>query len=215
MKLQTAIDRVNVETAAAIIRDLQGVTDFVEIGTSLIKEYGLERSVSILSNQFPDIAFLADIKTCDEAAYEFEKCYEAGAYMATCMGFASDASLQACSQTAANWQRDWMIDLMELPDDRIRSLAHAYPDAVFGIHLSFDNHGLGLQELIVRSTSVIREAEAADGHRRRIAAAGGITPSLLPDLKKCGMDTVIVGSAITKASNIREAAKVFFEACRQ
>ena len=42
-----------------------------------------------------------------------------------------------------------------------------------------------------------------------------LTTALLPDLKKCGMDTVIVGSAITKASNIREAAKVFFEACRQ
>lgn len=213
MKLQTALDRMTCKEAAGFVRELTGVTDIVEIGTSLIKEYGLEGSVSALCKEFPDVCFLADIKTCDEAKYEFDKCYEAGAHIATCMGFSSDASLQACASSAEEWGREWMIDLMELSDEKVRVLARRYPSAIFCIHLSFDNQGEGLKELVLHHTCLIREAEKADGIHRKIAAAGGIRENLLAELAACGIDIVIAGSAITKEKDVHAAAEHIFKRC--
>lgn len=70
MRLQVAIDRVNLKTAEAMIEEMRGMADIIEVGTSLIKDYGLENSVARFKKRFPDQCFLADIKTCDEGAYE-------------------------------------------------------------------------------------------------------------------------------------------------
>ena len=94
-------------------------------------------------------------------------------------------------------------------------MAIAFPEAIFGVHLSFDKQGAGLRELVRRSTQVIRAAEAADGKLRRIAVAGGVKLDVLPELRQCGIDTVIVGSAITKANDISQAAEIFFRACHE
>lgn len=215
MKLQVAIDRVTCEEAESLVRELRGNADIVEIGTSLIKEFGLAGSVAPLCREFPDVCFLADIKTCDEAAYEFDKCYEAGAHTATCMGFSSDASLRACEASAAKWEREWMIDLMGLPDERVRTLAEEFPSAIFGIHLSFDDQGEGIRDLILRQTELIRESEKKDGVRRLIAAAGGIKEKLIPELSMCGIDIVIAGSAVTGGPDVRSAAEAIYKSCHK
>ena len=67
MKLQVAIDRTDLETAEAMIEEIKESADIIEIGTSLIKDYGLDRSVAYFRKRFPEQCFLADIKTCDEA----------------------------------------------------------------------------------------------------------------------------------------------------
>ena len=41
MKLQTAIDRVSLSKAEEMVKTFAGETDIIEIGTSLIKDYGL------------------------------------------------------------------------------------------------------------------------------------------------------------------------------
>src|SRR5699024_2145918 len=76
LKLQVAIDRTDLETAEAMIEEIKESADIIEIGTSLIKDYGLDRSVAYFRKRFPEQCFLADIKTCDEGAYEFRKTYE-------------------------------------------------------------------------------------------------------------------------------------------
>ena len=213
MKLQTAIDRVTLEKMLELSSHLTGHTDIVEVGTSLIKDYGVAASVGAMRGSFPDMTILADIKTCDEGAYEFRKAYEAGADIATDMGFSAETTLRACAEVAAEYGKDWFIDLLELSENAIYRVAIAFPEAIFGVHLSFDKQGTGLRELVSRSTRIIRAAEAADGKLRRIAVAGGVKLDVIPELRQCGVDTVIVGSAITKANNISQAAEVFFQAC--
>lgn len=215
MKLQAAIDRVSLEQMLELGSHLNGHTDVVEVGTSLIKDYGVTASIGALRGRFPDVTILADIKTCDEGAYEFQRAYEAGADIATAMGFSAETTLRACAEVAASFGKDWFIDLLELPEDSIYRLAIAFPEAIFGVHLSFDKQGAGLRELVRRSTQVIRAAEAADGKLRRIAVAGGVKLDVLPELRQCGIDTVIVGSAITKANDISQAAEIFFRACHE
>ena len=78
MRLQAAIDRVSLEQADEIIAQTAGYADIIEVGTSLIKDFGLEGSVRILKEKYPGQCILADIKTCDEGAYEFRKTYENG-----------------------------------------------------------------------------------------------------------------------------------------
>ena len=68
MKIQTAIDRVSIETMLGIGSQVCGCTDIVEIGTSLIKDYGMAASVGEMRRQFPDMKILSDIKTGDEGA---------------------------------------------------------------------------------------------------------------------------------------------------
>ena len=59
MRLQVAIDRVNLKTAEAMIEEMRGLADIIEVGTSLIKDYGLENSVARFKKRFPDQCFLA------------------------------------------------------------------------------------------------------------------------------------------------------------
>ena len=40
MKLQVAIDRVSLEKAENLIEILGGLADIIEVGTSLVKDYG-------------------------------------------------------------------------------------------------------------------------------------------------------------------------------
>ena len=114
MKLQVAIDRVDVPAAMEMIRQVEAYADIVEIGTSLIKDFGLENSVGALTRTFPAQDFLADIKTCDEGAYEFRKTYEAGAAVATVMGFSSSATIRACAEVADAFGRDYLIPACDL-----------------------------------------------------------------------------------------------------
>lgn len=40
MKLQIAIDRVKLEDAVRLAQKLDGIADIIELGTSIIKDYG-------------------------------------------------------------------------------------------------------------------------------------------------------------------------------
>ncbi len=215
MRLQTAIDRVSLDHMLTLCVGLIGHTDIVEVGTSLIKDYGIASSVGALRQQYPELTILADIKTCDEGAYEFQRAYEAGADIATVMGFSANTTIQACAEVARSFGKDFFIDLLELPEEAVYHICLSYPEAILGIHLSFDQHGAGLQNLVKRSTQIIHAAEAVDGKPRRIAVAGGVSLDLIPGLRESGMDTVIVGSAITKAADISKAARLFSQACHE
>ncbi|NSA02826.1 3-keto-L-gulonate-6-phosphate decarboxylase [Clostridium beijerinckii] len=51
MKLQVAIDRVSLEKAENLVKTFDGLADIIEIGTSLIKDYGLLKLKDIISQK--------------------------------------------------------------------------------------------------------------------------------------------------------------------
>ena len=206
MKIQVAVDRVSVERAAEIIEAVEGYADIVEVGTSLIKDFGLSGSVGVLKKRFPGQCLLADIKTCDEGAYEFERAYEAGADIATVMGFSAMATIEACADVARRFRRDYLIDLLEVSDERLSVLMAAFPDAVFGVHLPLDKGGDGLEDLVAGMCAQMRAAGVT-----KIAAAGGVKLGTLGVMREAGVDVAIVGGAITKAADVRGAAREFKE----
>lgn len=202
MKLQVAIDRTDMEMAERLVQEVEPYADILEVGTSLIKDYGLEESVGRLRRRFPDQCLLADIKTCDEGAYEFRKAYEAGGDIPTVMGFSSLSTIRACAQIAEEFGKEYMIDLLEVSQERIQMLSEAFPEAIFCIHLPADRQGEGLEDLIQKNVKAFQG-------QKKIAVAGGVTLSAIGTLKDCGIEIGIVGSGITKAENIRETAAEF------
>lgn len=208
MQLQVAIDRVSLERADEIIGLTGGYADIIEVGTSLIKDFGLSGSVKILKDKYPRQCILADIKTCDEGEYEFREAYKAGCDIPTVMGFSSIPTLKACQKVAQEYQKEYMIDLLEVSEEKLEELKRKFPEAIFCVHLPSDNQGKGLKELVVR---MCRQLEGIG----KIAVAGGVTLDTLDIMKQAGVDIVIVGGAITKEQDITAVTRQFSEIIRR
>lgn len=206
MKIQVAIDRVTTEKAIKIIEVVKESVDIIEIGTSLIKDYGLQ-SVRNIRSAFPDIKILADIKTIDEAEYEFRAAYMAGADILTVMGAASINSIEICRNVAQEYKKEYMIDLLEVSSNKINELKR-FKDAIFCVHLPSDKDGAGLEELVIQSSRELIDCP-------RLAVAGGVNLKTLSIIKKSGFEIAIVGGAITKSENMLEAANNFSREARQ
>ncbi len=85
--------------------------DWIEVGTSLIKEYGIE-SIYKIKQAFPDKTIVADIKTIDNAEYEFTMYYQAGADVATVMGVSPSPTIETCANVSEKWNKKMMVDLL-------------------------------------------------------------------------------------------------------
>lgn len=198
MKIQLALDRITVGEAIRIIEQTREYIDIIEIGTSLIKDYGMS-SIRRIREAFPDAVILADIKTVDEAEYEFRAVYEAGADIATVMGAAAVSSIEICDRVAKKYNKEYMIDLLEVDQERLAKLT-VFGNAIFEIHLPADMQGIGLEKLVKESRNALAGV-------KKIAVAGGVSKSTLSLLKECGVEIAIVGGSVTKASDKAKAAQ--------
>lgn len=204
MKLQTAIDRVTLEEAVALAESLNGKTDILEMGTSLVKDYGnlaIEQIRAVLS----ETELLVDLKTIDEGAYEFRQGYRYGGDILTVMGAASYDTLKACYEVAQEQQKTMMIDLLEVSEEKVAQLTD-FDQAIFALHHSID-----------RKDKLDAVASVAAFHQqfptiKRLAIAGGIDLEQAKGLAAQGLtEIVIVGSKITKATEPLQAVQQFME----
>lgn len=198
MKLQVAIDRVSIEKAIEIIEEVKDYADIIEIGTSLIKDFGLE-SVRRIREKFPNVTILADIKTVDEAEYEFEAIYKAGADIATVLGCASLETIRICKRVANKYKKDYLIDLIEVSKEKQEALKE-FNDGIICVHMPSDNNGQDLENLINSSIENLKSFN-------RLAVAGGVTKDNINIIKEYNLHIAIVGGAITKAKDIKKEAK--------
>ncbi|MFC4802240.1 3-hexulose-6-phosphate synthase [Neobacillus sp. GCM10023253] len=206
MKIQLALDRMEIADAIKLTQLVEESIDWVEVGTSLIKEFGIH-SVKELKQVFPHKTIVADIKTIDNARYEFEMCFQAGADVATVMGVSPLVTIDACMEVAKKYNKKVMIDLLNTSEEQKRELLR-YQDAIFCVHVSKDEQEtLGAQNRGSQESSGFFQKAGVE-----LAAAGGITLDSIEGLQKslCS-SVVIIGSAITKANNPSEAAAKFKE----
>lgn len=205
MKIQLALDRLTIAEAIHVASAASPFVDWIEVGTSLIKEFGME-SIRAMRSAFPNHTILADMKTFDNAVYEMEICFQAGANVATVMGAAPLSTIQLCKQVADEQGAHLMIDLLSTNSEKRSTFAHM-TDVTWCYHVSKDE-----QESQGSSASGIRvDGEMAGIH---VAVAGGVRLGTIDELKSAGVDVVIVGTAITKADDVAKAAKEFSDAVR-
>jgi 3-hexulose-6-phosphate synthase len=202
VKIQLALDRISIDKAIKIIGEATPYIDIIEVGTALIKDFGMT-SVKKIKKSFPDKILLADIKTMDEGAYEFNAAFSNGADIATVMAAASLDTIAACYKVADELNKTMMIDLLEVDDEKIHKLKK-FSNAIFCVHLASDNKHSSL-------TSLIKNFKEKFPEIKNIAVAGGVSYDNIKEIKEASADIVIIGGAITKSADIKENAKKFRE----
>ncbi|WP_026104559.1 3-hexulose-6-phosphate synthase [Heyndrickxia coagulans] len=190
MKIQLALDRFTIQEAIEIAAKAEKAIEWIEVGTSLIKEFGV-KSIYDIKNRFPDKTVVADIKTFDNAKYEFELCFRAGADIATVMGAAPPVTLRTCLDTAGQFDRQVMVDLLNTAAHQQKEIARL-ENIIVCQHISKDQQEEGGGGTWGRR---------AASRNQQLAVAGGISLENLAAVRALQPDVLIIGSAISKASD--------------
>lgn len=203
MELQVALDRIPRDRALGITRDVARLADWIEVGTSLVKQYGTA-GVSEVVAAAGDTPVLADLKTVDDVEFELALAYDAGARSATVLGLAPWVSIETAVRVAGERDRELVVDLMGLTKEQVADLARRLPaEVVLAPHVSKDMQAGG-----ARPTELL--GPWAEG--RRLALAGGLTADDLSRLRDVPGLRVVVGSAVTKAADPTAAVQELLRA---
>lgn len=203
MNLQLALDRLSREECFRILAETQEQVDWIEVGTGVIKEYGMN-IVREIRKIYPDKVIVADMKTCDAAAHETRQALEAGADITTVMAFSDDKSIHAALETAEKLGGKIMIDLLNTPKERISELD------MLGVTLVSLHIGKDQQNTRKIGSDTFQPLKAYP--HIKAAVAGGVSLSSIPAIRPFQPEAVIVGSAITGSDNPQIAAKNIKEA---
>ncbi|WP_236008189.1 orotidine 5'-phosphate decarboxylase / HUMPS family protein [Levilactobacillus andaensis] len=202
MKIQAAIDRVDLDKAVSLTKQISQYVDIIEWGTSLVKDFGIQR-LAERTNVFGNAQVLYDIKTIDEGEYEFKVGFESKADILTVMGASSVATLEKCYQVAQDQDKTMMIDLMGLDESQIEKVL-GFDQAIYCIHHSKDSGK------ITNASDTVASFRTSFPSVKHIAIAGGIDYANTVALAQQGIvDIAIVGSGIVKAIDPVAEAKRF------
>jgi 3-hexulose-6-phosphate synthase len=203
LNFQLALDRLSREECRRILGETHRYIDWIEVGTGVIKEYGMS-IIKEIREAYPEKKIVADMKTCDAAEHETKQALQAGADITTVMAFSDNASIKKALQAAEETGGEVMIDLLNSPSKRIEEL-HDLGVTLVSLHIGKDQQS---------EKAISREdfAPLQPFPEMRTAVAGGMSTETIPQLLPMQPHTVIVGSAVTKAENPGEAARAIKEA---
>ncbi|SDM21594.1 3-hexulose-6-phosphate synthase [Sediminibacillus halophilus] len=199
MKLQVALDRLPWDDCFTVIESVKDSVDFIEIGTGVIKEFGVG-IIKEMKQAYPEKTLVADMKICDAGKHETALALDAGADITTVMGFAPLQTIKDCIEVANQADKQIMVDLLGIRNrEKIEELVESGAD-LLSLHIGKDEQKSGgLDAEHFRLVEGLNDVQTA--------VAGGINQDSLPAFLEHRPDVIIVGSAITKAKNRKEAAK--------
>ncbi|MCZ7662241.1 MAG: DUF561 domain-containing protein [Thermoleophilia bacterium] len=200
-KLQLALDFVDLPRALKVAEEaVLGGADWLEAGTPLIKSEGLQ-AVRELKNRWPNHTIVADMKTMDAGRAEVEYAAKAGANIVGVLGAAGDATIRECIEAARNYGAEVIVDMIQVEDPAARARAAEAMGAHYvGIHVAIDEQMKGKTPF----DTLRRVVEAVS---IPVAVAGGINSETAAEAVKAGASIVVVGGAITKATDATEATR--------
>lgn len=199
--LQVALDFYNLNRALGVAEEaVAGGADWLEAGTPLIKSEGLD-SVRKLKAKFPDKVIVADMKTMDAGRVEVEIAAKAGADVVGVLAAASDSTIRECLEAAENYGCKIVVDLIGVNDivKRAQELEKLGAHYV-GVHVAIDEQMVGVSPFD-------RLRQVAQKVNIPICVAGGINSETAIEAIKAGASIIIVGGAITKASDAKKATE--------
>jgi len=205
MKLQLALDLVNIPQAIEVVSQVADHVDVVEIGTPVVINEGL-RAVKELKEAFPNVTVLADLKIMDAAGYEVSQAAAAGADIVTILAVAEDESIKGAVAEAKKQNKQILVDMIAVKDIKARAqeLDELGVDYIC-VHTGYDLQAVGKNsfEDLKAIKSVVKNAKTA--------VAGGIKLETLPEVIAAQPDLIIVGGGITGQDNLQETAAKFKE----
>lgn len=207
MRVQVALDLLDIDKALDISGDVSDNVDIIEAGTPFIKAVGLD-SVRKLRENFPEKTIVADLKTMDVGYLETKIASEAGANIVSVLGAAPDSTITESVRAGKEFNAEVMGDLIGVKDkvSRAKELERMGVDYVL-LHTGIDQQNAGVDPL--------EELRAvSDAVNTKIAIAGGMNDERIRKIKSEGIniDIVIVGGFITGADDPKEASRKVKEA---
>lgn len=203
-RLQVAIDERYLRDALNIAeKAYRGGAQILEVGTPLIKSEGL-KAVKEFRRRFPGALIVADLKTMDTGWLEVELAAEAGADIVCVLGVSDDYTIKDAVGAASKYGVKVMCDLMNVPNP----IERAQQVERLGVDYICLHTGISAQmreREVDRRIEVIREI--VNAVKVPVAVAGGIRAEMIPKLIEVGCQVIIVGGAITKASDPSEATR--------
>ena len=206
--VQIALDFVNLNRALKVAEAATaGGADWLEAGTPLIKSEGLD-CLRALRKKFPQKTVVADMKIMDVGRIESESAFKAGANVVCVLGVADDSTVRECVEAAKNYGGRIMVDLLGVSDPtrRAKEVEKMGIDYI-GMHTSIDEQMRGKDPF-----SKLREVSRTVSVP--VAVAGGINSETAAKAIDAGASVVIVGGAVIKAKDPREATRVIKEAIK-
>ncbi len=200
--LQVALDLMNLQRAMEIASEaVEGGCDWLEAGTPLIKSEGLN-SVRELKRRFPNHIIVADMKTMDVGTVEVEMASKAGADIICILGVADDFTIKEAVKAAGRYGSRIMVDLIRVHDVVLRAKEVEKFGADFlCLHVGVDQQ--------MRSENPLEDVKrVASNVNIPIAVAGGLNSESAPKVIDAGAMIAIVGSAIIKSSDVKDAALI-------
>lgn len=201
MLLQVAIDKPEDLRVATLVH---GVADIVEVGTPLLKRFGIG-VIATIRELCPDTPILADTKTVDGGDLEAEMVFGAGARLMTVLSSTSSATHSAVDRIAERFGALVVVDtITESGKLELLPASAKFPAsfAYVGVHSPTDVRRAG-----DRSASHIEAVAEMRRRGYRVALAGGLGPQTLDAVLEVEPEIIIVGSAITGADNPKRVAR--------
>ena len=201
MKLQIAYDLGTYEELYPFMEEIEEAIDIIEIGTPVILREGVSQ-IENIKKRFPDKLIFADLKIMDAGKLEADIGFQAGADMVSVLGLASKKTIEASKNSAIQWNRKIMVDMINL-EDPIRKWADFMKmEMDYGcLHTAHDDVTDG-----ENSFETVEKFHEAHGGQQ-ISVAGGIDPEKIRNLKSCQPEILVVGSYITNAVDPSKALK--------
>ena len=200
MKLQLALDLLDIHGAKRLLEKVADLIDIVEIGTPFIIREGV-KAVTTIKEAYPGLEVLADLKIADAGEYEAKIGFEAGADIVTVLGFTHDTTIQKALNQARAYDRKVMVDLIAVDDVQKR----AREVDTMGAHYVCVHTASDMQAQGVNSLLQLKLVHPMLKHAK-MAVAGGVRPEILPQITAHRPEVVIVGKYITGHPDPRHAA---------
>ena len=208
MKLQLALDFVELKPALKVLEDTYKYVDIIEAGTPLIKAVGLE-SVKIFKEIYPNKIIDADMKTADVGDLEVRIAADSGANIVHVMGVCPIKTIQEAVEEAKKYSNVKIaVDLSGIKElggkealsKKIKEFESAKVDYL-EVHTTISQQREG-QSPFEDIKKIANMTEIP------LAVAGGINADTVAKLKDIkNLEIIIVGGAITNAVNPKEEAR--------
>lgn len=201
MKLQLALDDLELTQALKLSEKVYDYVDIFEIGSPFIIAEGMN-AVREFKKNFPEKEILADTKIVDAGEYEAGLAFEAGADYCTVIGIIDDATVVGCLEAAKKFHKKVFVDTINIPNlsERMKQLEELGVNAV-SVHVGVDQQALGKTPL-----SALEEISQIKKNFE-ISVAGGVNAENVNDYIALKPDIIISGSGICHAAEPAAMAK--------
>lgn len=205
--IQVAMDYTNVIEALRLIKKLSGLgVDIYEVGTPLIKSEGM-RSIITIKELVDESLVLADMKTADTGGLEVRLAASNGADAITVLASSNNEVILS----AINEGNTLNVDIVADTIGRINPTSIIDEIVTLGVkiinlHLAIDVQLATGKDVADIAANVVKRIKNSYSDLI-VSVSGGIKPHHIKELVKCGADVIVMGSAVTKASNPAEVVK--------